>query len=112
LTSAPAIARREDARRTGDLPNPHRLPVHARPGAITLARHGEPALSRRVRLSAEEYDAWWARYEVGGLKPGQTPPEGLLALARDAEVIVSSTRPRSVETRRRWPERGPSPLKR
>lgn len=73
-------------------------PAPTRPGSITLARHGEPALSRRVRLSSEEYDAWWARYEEGGLKPGQTPPPGLLALARDAEVIVSSTRRRSMET--------------
>ncbi len=71
-----------------------------RPGAITLARHGEPALSRRARLSAEEYDAWWARYEEGGLKPGQIPPPSLLKLAADAEVIVSSTRARSVETAR------------
>jgi broad specificity phosphatase PhoE len=71
---------------------------YGKPGAITLARHGEPALSRRVRLNAAEYDAWWARYELGGLKPGQTPPDALLAVAREAEVIVSSTRPRSVET--------------
>jgi broad specificity phosphatase PhoE len=73
-------------------------PSSARPGSITLARHGEPALSRRVWLTSDEYDAWWGRYEEGGLKPGQTPPEGLLALAREAEVIVSSTRRRSVET--------------
>jgi broad specificity phosphatase PhoE len=97
----------ETAKRNGQLPESLPEPANAaliagrygcKPGAITLARHGEPALSRKVRLSAAEYDAWWARYELGGLKAGQTPPESLLALARDAEVIVSSTRPRSVET--------------
>lgn len=69
-------------------------------GAIVLARHGEPALSRKVKLSAAEYRAWWALYEEGGLKAGQTPPDGLLQIARDADVIVSSTRQRSVETAR------------
>ena len=77
---------------------PSTLPATARPGSITLARHGEPALSRKVRLSADEYREWWGRYEVGGLKAGQTPPPRLLALAREAEVVIASTRPRSVET--------------
>ena len=67
-------------------------------GVITLARHGEPALSRKVRLNAPEYGDWWARYEVGGLKDGQTPPDGLIQIARDADVILSSTRRRAIET--------------
>lgn len=71
-----------------------------RPGVITLARHGEPALSRKVSLNAPEYGAWWARYEEGGLKHGQVPPDGLVALARDADVIIASTRRRSIETAR------------
>lgn len=71
-----------------------------RPGVITLARHGEPALSRKVSLNAPEYGAWWARYEEGGLKDGQVPPDGLVALARDADVIIASTRRRSIETAR------------
>lgn len=70
----------------------------ATPGVITLARHGEPALSRKVRLNAPEYGDWWARYEVGGLKAGQTPPAGLIQIARDADVIIASTRRRSIET--------------
>ena len=69
-----------------------------RPGSITLARHGEPALSRRIRLDAAGYRRWWAAYEEGGILPGQTPPDGLLALAREADVIFASTRRRAVET--------------
>jgi broad specificity phosphatase PhoE len=38
------------------------------------------------------------RYEVGGLRPGQTPPEALMKIARDADVIIASTRRRSIET--------------
>ncbi len=69
-----------------------------RVGAITLARHGEPALSRKCWLSADQYRDWWGRYEVGGLRAGQTPPEDLLATAEGAGAIYSSSRPRAVET--------------
>lgn len=71
-----------------------------RPGAITLARHGEPALSRDVSFDAPAYGDWWARYEEGGLKPGQTPPDSLKAAAQRAGVIIASTRRRSIETAR------------
>lgn len=71
-----------------------------RPGAIVLARHGEPALSRRVKLNAAGYRDWWARYEEGGLLEGQTPPEPLKRTARDAHVVLASTRQRSIETAR------------
>jgi broad specificity phosphatase PhoE len=69
-------------------------------GAVILARHGKPALSRRTMLSAQEYRAWWARYEVTGLMPDQTVPEDLKAAARTAVAIIASTRLRSVETAR------------
>jgi broad specificity phosphatase PhoE len=69
-------------------------------GAIVLARHGEPALSRRVRLDAAGYRAWWAKYEDGGLLEGQTPPELLKLTAQKAHVIFASTRLRSIETAR------------
>lgn len=72
----------------------------AKPGVITLARHGEPALSRKVSLNAPEYGEWWGRYELGGLKEGQTPPDALIQIARDADVIIASTRRRSIETAR------------
>jgi broad specificity phosphatase PhoE len=69
-------------------------------GAVILARHGEPALSRRVTLSAAEYRQWWRRYEDEGLKAGQVPPPGLVAMARGAGTVFSSTRLRSVESAR------------
>src|SRR5215469_15396328 len=71
-----------------------------RPGAVILARHGEPALSRKCRLSADEYREWWADYEVGGLADGQDPPEALRRAADSAGFIIASTRLRSVETAR------------
>ena len=52
-------------------------------GAIILARHGEPALSHKCLLTSDQYRDWWARYEVGGLLAGQTPPPELLARLRD-----------------------------
>ena len=73
-------------------------PAPSRPGAIVLARHGEPAMSRRIRLTAEGYRRWWAAYEEGGILPDQVPPEGLLDLARGADVVFASTRKRAVET--------------
>ena len=72
--------------------------VAVRPGAITLARHGEPALSRKCVLTSDQYREWWAKYEVGGLRAGQTPPPGLLATAEGAGAIYASTRPRAQET--------------
>ena len=67
-------------------------------GAITLVRHGEPALSRRVKLDWKGYRDWWAQYERAGLLEGQTPPPILDTFARDARYIYSSTLRRAVET--------------
>lgn len=72
----------------------------ARPGAITLVRHGEPALSRRVRLTSDGYVDWWATYEEIGLLEGQVTPECLKRAAVDAAHIFASTRPRAIETAR------------
>jgi Histidine phosphatase superfamily (branch 1) len=69
-----------------------------RPGAIVLARHGEPALARDVKLTAQQYRDFWAQYEVLGILPGQTPPETLTRLVATAGTLVSSTRLRSVES--------------
>jgi broad specificity phosphatase PhoE len=69
-----------------------------RPGGIVLARHGEPALSRKVRLSADEYREFWARYEVLGILPGQVPPVKLAQFAARAGTLVCSTRQRSIES--------------
>jgi broad specificity phosphatase PhoE len=74
-------------------------PVSApKPGSITLARHGEPALSRKIRLNAAEYREWWGRYELGGILPEQAAPHGLLEIARGADVIFASERRRAIES--------------
>ena len=84
-----------DSARGGGLPE-----ADGRPGAVILARHGQPALSRRVRLSADQYREWWADYEVVGLKADQMAPEPLKELASQAGFIIASPRPRSLETAR------------
>jgi broad specificity phosphatase PhoE len=68
------------------------------PGTITLARHGEPALSRKVRLTAREYRDFWARYEIMGLLPGQTPPATLSGFVAQCDVLIASTRLRAIES--------------
>jgi len=70
----------------------------ARPGRITLVRHGEPDISRKVRLTSDEYRVWWASYETKGLLAGQTPPASLIEAARGAGVMIASIRPRAIET--------------
>jgi broad specificity phosphatase PhoE len=77
---------------------PPDAPEH--PGAVILARHGEPALSRKVLLSAAEYRDWWGRYEDGGIAPDQTPPAVLQTIADKAGFIIASARPRSIESAR------------
>ena len=57
-------------------------------------------MSRRVRLTSDGYRDWWGTYERTGLLEGQAPPESLMAYARGAYSIFSSTRPRSIETAR------------
>jgi len=71
-----------------------------RHGAIVLARHGEPALSRKVLLSAAEYRAFWANYEIGGIVPGQMPPERLRKFVDECGALVSSTRLRAIQSAR------------
>ena len=73
-------------------------PAVARPGAVILARHGEPDLSRKILLNAEGYRSWWGVYETKGLRQGQTAPAELKAVACKAGAIIASTRPRSMET--------------
>jgi broad specificity phosphatase PhoE len=69
-----------------------------RTGAIVLARHGEPGLSRKIRFNAKAYGDWWGTYEQTGLRLGQIPPPALIEYARGAGAIVASTRIRSIET--------------
>ncbi|CAN7232590.1 histidine phosphatase family protein [Phenylobacterium sp. LjRoot219] len=72
--------------------------TNTRTGAIVLARHGEPALSRKVKLSAREYREFWAKYEVLGLLPGQSPPAVLMGFVERCGALISSTRQRAVES--------------
>ncbi|MEN5361686.1 histidine phosphatase family protein [Brevundimonas intermedia] len=72
--------------------------VALRPGAIILTRHGEPALSRKCLITARQYGEWWAKYEIGGLLAGQTPPAELVVTAQGAGAIYASTRQRAQET--------------
>jgi hypothetical protein len=74
--------------------------VRAKAGAILLARHGEPALSRKVTLSAEEYRRFWAEYEILGIAPGQSPPKLLMQAVETAGSLMASTRKRSIESAR------------
>jgi len=65
---------------------------------IILARHGEPDLSRRVRLNWRGYKYWWRLYDEAGLKPGQDAPKIIKTLAREADIVIASTLPRAIET--------------
>lgn len=69
-------------------------------GTITLVRHGEPALSRKIRFNAKGYGQWWALYEEGGLLDGQNPPPEVIDLVRQGAVLLASTRRRSQESMR------------
>lgn len=73
-------------------------PAPSRHGAIVLARHGEPALSRKVRLSAAQYREFWASYEIMGILPGQTPPDRLRGFVAECGTLISSTRLRAIES--------------
>ncbi len=65
-----------------------------------MVRHGEPALSRKIRFNAKGYGAWWALYEEGGLLAQQSPPSEVIKLAGDATALLASTRRRSQESMR------------
>ena len=71
---------------------------NSRTGAIVLARHGEPALSRKISLTAQQYREFWASYEIGGLLPGQSPPPMLIDFVGRSGVLIASTRLRSIES--------------
>ncbi|MGE0409075.1 MAG: histidine phosphatase family protein [Amphiplicatus sp.] len=69
-------------------------------GRIITARHGRPNLSRDLKITAREYGDWWARYDASGLHPDEEPPAALVALAKAANTVLSSTLPRAIETAR------------
>jgi broad specificity phosphatase PhoE len=71
-----------------------------KPGSITITRHGEPALSRKVWLTPKEYGTFWETYEAGGLVAGQSAPTHLHEAVAKADVIWVSTRRRALESAR------------
>tara|TARA_B100000678_G_scaffold75497_1_gene62006 strand:- start:6294 stop:6938 length:645 start_codon:yes stop_codon:yes gene_type:complete len=71
-------------------------------GPIIVARHGRPALDRTKgpRLNWREYKDWWSRYEAGGLAEKQDAPQILKDLVKGSDVVLASSRQRSMETAR------------
>ncbi|MEQ9316540.1 MAG: histidine phosphatase family protein [Henriciella sp.] len=69
-------------------------------GPIIVSRHGKPALDRRAgpRLDWKQYRDWWNRYEAGSLAEDQKAPENLKQAVADADIVLSSTAPRAIET--------------
>ncbi len=67
-------------------------------GRIITARHGRPNLDRTMRISARDYGDWWAQYDKSGLHEDETPPDGLVELAKGARTVLSSNLPRAIET--------------
>lgn len=68
---------------------------------IIVARHGKPALNRKVWLNSDEYIDWWQKYDEGGLIPDQNVPRKLLNAVAHSEAIVASPLRRAVETAER-----------
>lgn len=69
-------------------------------GPIIISRHGRPALDRKKgpRLTWQEYQDWWARYEIGSLAEGQEAPQKLKDMVKDSVTVLASSRPRALET--------------
>ena len=65
---------------------------------IIIARHGKPALSRKIQLTWREYRDWWKDYDSGGLAEKQKIPKKLKALAENADVVISSSLLRARES--------------
>ncbi|MEM9054425.1 MAG: histidine phosphatase family protein [Pseudomonadota bacterium] len=82
----------------------------AKRGPIIVSRHGRPALSRAAgpKLTWQEYQDWWQRYEAGSLAEDQEAPLGLKQVVKDVDVVLSSIRPRAVETAQ-WATDGRDP---
>jgi len=72
---------------------------HSQPiDTLIIARHGKPALSRKVKLTWRGYKDWWVKYDEGGLKSDQKFPKKLSKWVDKADVILSSPLKRSIES--------------
>lgn len=69
-------------------------------GPIIVSRHGRPALNRSAgpKLNWKEYRDWWDRYEAGSLAEDQAAPKKLKDAVAGIDLVLSSARPRAVET--------------
>nr|WP_070958645.1 histidine phosphatase family protein [Hyphomonas sp. Mor2] len=69
-------------------------------GPIIVSRHGRPALNRSAgpKLDWKEYRDWWDRYEAGSLAEDQSPPQKLKDAVASVDLVLSSVRPRAIET--------------
>ncbi len=69
-------------------------------GPIIVSRHGRPALDRKAgpKLTWQQYADWWERYEAGSLAKDQEPPQKLKTIVADVDLVLSSVRPRAIET--------------
>ena len=65
---------------------------------IIIARHGKPALSRKVKLNWREYRRWWKDYDAGGLAPNQKIPKRLKIWTNKADIVIASSLRRAVES--------------
>jgi len=65
---------------------------------IIIARHGTPALSRKIHLTAKQYREWWKRYDLSGLAEGQSAPQKLKRAMENADVIYCSSLLRAQES--------------
>lgn len=65
---------------------------------IIIARHGKPALSRKVKLNWREYREWWKEYDKGGLQSEQKIPKRLSDWVSKADIVISSSLRRAVES--------------
>lgn len=79
-------------------------------GPIIISRHGRPALDRNAgpKLSWQEYQDWWSRYEEGSLDKDQTPSDKLKRAVAEVDIVLSSARPRAMETAK-WATDGRAP---
>lgn len=80
---------------------PRDKPSGAKPtGRIIVVRHGRPQVIPKEGppMGWQDYKAWWDRYELSSLKEGQRCPEALLNEIGDDAIILSSARPRAIQT--------------
>ncbi len=87
-----------DILQTTEYESDDKLPNSDNVQTIIVARHGKPALNRKVFLNAREYIDWWAKYDEGGLAQNQKVPRKLLNSVAQVNKVLSSPLSRAKET--------------